>query len=136
MVEFRAALALSAMEPGELVAGRYRLVSFIGRVAMGVLWLARNERLDRQVAVKQLLLDATPAGSPDAQNTEEATARAMREARIAGRLRHPHAIATTRSRAGRPPPPTRPTRHRRPTSRTVRLGSRSSTRGRTATRQR
>ncbi|MCT2581605.1 protein kinase [Actinophytocola sp. S1-96] len=53
---------------------------------MGIVWLARDQRLDRDVAVKQLLID----GSAWAQ---EATARAMREGRIAGRLRHPNAIA-------------------------------------------
>ncbi len=77
------------MEPGDLLAGRYRLLSLIGRGAMGIVWRARDERLDRVVAVKELLLDAA-AGDAKA---EEATARAMREGRIAGRLRHPNAIA-------------------------------------------
>ncbi|MPZ83783.1 MAG: protein kinase [Actinophytocola sp.] len=85
------------MEPGELVAGRYRLESLVGRGAMGIVWLAKDERLDRQVAVKQLLLEAASVGSSgDAESSAEAdevTARAMREARIAGRLRHPNAIA-------------------------------------------
>jgi len=55
---------------------------------MGVVWLAMDERLQRQVAVKQLLLQ--PDLSPRA--TDEARARAMREARIAARLQHPNAI--------------------------------------------
>ena len=74
------------MEPGELIGGRYRLVSLVGRGAMGIVWLARDLQLDREVAVKQLLVD----GSAWA---DEAIARAMREGRIAGRLRHPNAIA-------------------------------------------
>jgi serine/threonine protein kinase len=74
------------VEPGEIVGGRYRLVSRVGRGAMGIVWLARDQRLEREVAVKQLLID----GSAWAQ---EATARAMREGRIAGRLRHQNAIA-------------------------------------------
>ena len=77
------------MEPGDLIAGRYRLESHVGRGAMGIVWLARDERLDRPVAVKQLVLD----GSTTDEKAGEATARAMREARIAGRLRHPNAIA-------------------------------------------
>jgi hypothetical protein len=55
---------------------------------MGVVWQAMDERLQRLVAVKQLLLQ--PELSPRA--TDEARARALREARIAARLQHPNAI--------------------------------------------
>jgi eukaryotic-like serine/threonine-protein kinase len=55
---------------------------------MGVVWQAKDERLQRLVAVKQLLLQ--PELSPRA--TDEARARALREARIAARLHHPNAI--------------------------------------------
>ncbi|MGH3765557.1 MAG: serine/threonine-protein kinase [Pseudonocardiaceae bacterium] len=55
---------------------------------MGVVWQAMDERLQRLVAVKQLLLQ--PELSPRA--TDEARARALREARIAARLHHPNAI--------------------------------------------
>lgn len=81
------------MEEGELVAERYRLASVIGRGAMGVVWLARDERLDRDVAVKQLLIEGSPDRALAEATPEQAAARAMREARIAARLRHPNAIA-------------------------------------------
>jgi len=55
---------------------------------MGVVWQAMDERLQRLVAVKQLLLQ--PERNPQA--TGEAHARALREARIAARLHHPNAI--------------------------------------------
>ncbi|MGX7827492.1 protein kinase domain-containing protein [Actinokineospora sp. 24-640] len=71
-----------------LVAGRYRLGSKIGSGAMGVVWQARDERLQRTVAVKQLL--SQPGLS--AEQAEEARQRAMREGRIAARLSHPNAI--------------------------------------------
>ncbi|HEY6421844.1 MAG TPA: protein kinase [Pseudonocardiaceae bacterium] len=60
----------------------------IGSGGMGVVWQALDERLQRRVAVKQLLLqpDLSPRG------TEEARLRALREARIAARLHHPNAI--------------------------------------------
>ncbi|GLW94829.1 serine/threonine-protein kinase [Actinokineospora globicatena] len=71
-----------------LVAGRYRLGARIGSGAMGVVWQARDERLHRTVAVKQLL--SQPGLSSD--QAEEARQRAMREGRIAARLAHPNAI--------------------------------------------
>ncbi len=75
------------MEPGELVAGRYRVVSVVGRGAMGVVWLARDERLQRAVAIKELRVDN------DGEAAGDAVARTMREGRIGARLRHPNAIA-------------------------------------------
>jgi Protein kinase domain/Cellulose binding domain len=75
-------------DEGELIAGRYRLVSRVGRGSMGVVWRAWDERLDRVVALKQLLLEA----GADEEAAQEANLRAMREARVAARLRHPHAI--------------------------------------------
>ncbi|WP_410565025.1 protein kinase domain-containing protein [Amycolatopsis sp. cmx-4-61] len=75
-------------DAGELIAGRYRLAARIGQGSMGVVWRARDERLDRVVAVKQLDYDAAigPAAG------EQASLRALREARLTARLRHPHAI--------------------------------------------
>ncbi|MDR7302569.1 serine/threonine-protein kinase [Haloactinomyces albus] len=76
-------------DEGRLIAGRYRLYQQIGSGAMGVVWRAVDERLQRTVAVKQLLLQA---GQTDAE-TEEARERSMREGRIAARLQHQNAIA-------------------------------------------
>ncbi|HKN96176.1 MAG TPA: serine/threonine-protein kinase [Pseudonocardiaceae bacterium] len=60
----------------------------IGSGSMGVVWRARDERLERVVAIKQLL--AQPGLGEDQR--EEARRRALREARIAARLHHPNAI--------------------------------------------
>ncbi|SDM71735.1 serine/threonine-protein kinase [Allokutzneria albata] len=78
----------AGIDEGHLIAGHYRLVSKIGSGAMGVVWRARDERLDRMVAVKQLLVQ--PGLS--AEETDNARRRAMREGRIAARLQHPNAI--------------------------------------------
>jgi eukaryotic-like serine/threonine-protein kinase len=71
-----------------LVADRYRLDQRIGTGAMGVVWRAHDERLNRTVAIKELLMQPGLAEA-DAQTARD---RAMREGRIAARLQHPHAI--------------------------------------------
>jgi serine/threonine protein kinase len=76
-------------DEGELIAGRYRLISRLGSGAMGVVWQAQDERLHRTVAIKQLLL---PSGMGHIE-ADEANRRALREGRITARLHHPHAIA-------------------------------------------
>ncbi|GAB2975822.1 serine/threonine protein kinase [Amycolatopsis acidiphila] len=73
---------------GRLIAGRYRLERRIGGGAMGVVWLAKDELLDRTVALKHLLLTA----GLSAEEAEHARKRSSREARIAARLQHRHAI--------------------------------------------
>ncbi|UQS26818.1 serine/threonine protein kinase [Amycolatopsis thermalba] len=70
------------------IAGRYRLQRHIGGGAMGVVWEATDQLLDRTVAVKQLLLP--PRLTPE--EAEQARKRSFREARLAARLQHPHAI--------------------------------------------
>ncbi|MEU4250464.1 protein kinase [Amycolatopsis sp. NPDC026612] len=75
-------------DAGQLIAGRYRLAERIGQGAMGVVWRARDERLDRVVAVKQLDYDAAIGQAA----SDQAALRALREARLTARLRHPHAI--------------------------------------------
>jgi eukaryotic-like serine/threonine-protein kinase len=80
---------MSATDGDRLIAGRYRLISEVGRGAMGVVWLARDERLGRTVAVKEL---RAGVGLSSTQ-MEQSYLRARREARIAASLNHPHAVA-------------------------------------------
>jgi hypothetical protein len=79
----------SLTAPGRLVAGRYRLESQIGGGGMGAVWLARDERLGRMVAVKQVL----SASGATPEEADQQRQRALREGRIAARLSHPHAIS-------------------------------------------
>jgi len=65
--------------------GRYVLESEIGRGAMGVVYLARDPRLNRQVAVKTYSL---PKGLDD-ERLREYHARFLREAQAAASLSHP-----------------------------------------------
>ena len=72
-----------------LVAGGYRLVAELGRGGMGVVWLAEDQLVGRQVAIKEL---RPPLGlSQDERKTH--MVRALQEARSAARVDHPGAVA-------------------------------------------
>jgi serine/threonine protein kinase len=71
-----------------LVAGRYRLHEVVGSGGMGRVWLARDEMLDRDVAVKEFV---PPDWMSEAEK-ERLRDRTLREARSAGRLNHPHVV--------------------------------------------
>ena len=66
------------------VAGRYSLERELGRGGMGVVYLAREVRLDRPVAIKLL----PPTKASDSKLRE----RFLREARTAAKLSHPNVI--------------------------------------------
>jgi serine/threonine-protein kinase len=66
--------------------GRYRVVRELGRGAMGVVYLAEDDSLQRQVAVKTLLLPDDP------QDRKHLEARFRQEAKAAGGLNHPNII--------------------------------------------
>jgi len=66
------------------VAGRYSLERELGRGGMGVVYLAREVRLDRPVAIKLL----PPSMTSDPRLRE----RFLREARTAAKLSHPNVI--------------------------------------------
>jgi eukaryotic-like serine/threonine-protein kinase len=74
--------------PGDLLAGRYRLRTVIGGGAMGVVWLAGDQMLRRDVAVKEVTWPARL----DAAEQESLRRRALRKARTAARLNHPNIV--------------------------------------------
>jgi len=68
----------------EAIASHYAIKKLIGQGGMGLVYLARDKRLDRLVAIKTLL----PQLAADAQVRE----RFLRETRTAGAMSHPNIV--------------------------------------------
>jgi eukaryotic-like serine/threonine-protein kinase len=68
--------------------GRYQLVEEIGRGAMGRVFLGRDPKINRIVAIKAVDL----ANDFDLEESDDAGERFLREAEAAGRLNHPHIV--------------------------------------------
>ena len=75
--------AVRASARSRVVLDRYRLERRLGAGGFGVVWLAFDEKLEREVAVKVIVRDGD----------EPIPARAEREARVAARLNHPGIVA-------------------------------------------
>ena len=68
--------------------GRYLIDSEIGRGAMGMVYLGRDDKIGRTVAIKTMLLPDDLEGSM----RDEVRTRFFREAEAAGRLDHPNIV--------------------------------------------
>ncbi|WP_439586463.1 CHASE2 domain-containing serine/threonine-protein kinase [Hydrogenophaga sp.] len=68
--------------------GRYQVEKELGKGAMGVVYLGRDPKIGRTVAIKTLALSAEFEGA----ELNEARERFFREAETAGRLQHPHIV--------------------------------------------
>ncbi|WP_327396425.1 serine/threonine-protein kinase [Streptomyces phaeochromogenes] len=73
---------------GRLIAGRYRLLGKLGHGGMGTVWRAKDETVDREVAVKE---PRVPDHLPERERAN-VSERMRREARAAARLDHPAVV--------------------------------------------
>src|SRR5687767_6942164 len=66
---------------GAILSGKYRLVRVLGEGGMGAVWHARNEAIDRDVAIKVM--------QPELMRAPEHVRRFFTEAKVCGGIRHP-----------------------------------------------
>src|SRR5215208_6294462 len=83
---------MNTPKPDQLLDDRYRLRRRLGSGGMASVWLARDERLDRDVAIK--LISDTLASDRDYLRRFE------REARVAAKLNHPNLVGIYDFEAG------------------------------------
>ena len=79
---------MKAAQPGDVLAGRYRLRGVIGQGGMGIVWLAGDELLARDVAIKEAIRPA----QFDEADWAVLRERSLREARTAAQLNHPNIV--------------------------------------------
>jgi serine/threonine protein kinase len=72
---------------GEVLDGKYRIEKLLGRGGMGAVYLATHLGTERPVALKII--------APEFMRQDEFVERFKREARAAGRLRHPNVVDVT-----------------------------------------
>jgi eukaryotic-like serine/threonine-protein kinase len=79
---------MSTVHRPRIVADRYRLVQQLGQGGMGRVWLAHDDLLHRDVAIKEIV----PPSGLTAAERQEMRERTLREARAIARLSHPNVV--------------------------------------------
>lgn len=82
LVQMAAVPAEGPLAAGQVVGGRYEVLRFLGRGGAGRAFLAKDELLQREVVLKEVLFDGP----------EEEVA-VLKEARLAAGLHHPNVVA-------------------------------------------
>jgi serine/threonine protein kinase len=77
----------ATLEPGTIIAERYRIDALLGEGGMGKVYSAEHVHMRKQVAIKVL--------HPEMSTTPEVVARFEREAVAAGKITHPNVAAAT-----------------------------------------
>ena len=87
---------MTGMNPGgpqtRLVDGRFELLERLGGGGMGLVWLARDTALDREVALKEVRPADAAMADADPEGTRQMRDRVLREAKALARLQHPNVV--------------------------------------------
>src|SRR5882757_5317138 len=81
---YRRQRCVMALEAGQIIEGKYRIVRLLGEGGMGAVYEGENVRIHRKVAIK--VLHAGVANNPDVVQRFE------REAQAAGRIGSDHIV--------------------------------------------
>ncbi|MBM4377100.1 MAG: serine/threonine protein kinase [Deltaproteobacteria bacterium] len=73
-----------SLKEGDIIHQRYRLLRLIGTGTSGAVWAARNELIDREVALKML--------EPEVMSDKVLLTRFFNEAKAIGRVKHPSIV--------------------------------------------
>jgi serine/threonine-protein kinase len=73
-----------SFSPGKILEGRYSIIKILGHGGMGVVYLARDQNLNRNVAIKTILTNT--------DLSDEILERTKHEGRMLSRLRHPSLV--------------------------------------------
>jgi serine/threonine protein kinase len=73
-----------SLKEGDIIHQRYRLLRLIGTGTSGAVWAARNELIDREVALKML--------EPEVMSDKVLLTRFFNEAKSIGRVKHPSIV--------------------------------------------
>src|SRR5436190_4111795 len=76
--------AISGVAEGDVLAGKFKILTILGAGGMGVVVAAHHIQLDEKVAIKFLL--------PEALGNQEAVTRFAREARAAVKIKSEHVV--------------------------------------------
>lgn len=83
-----------AREPGgRLADGRFELLDRLGSGGMGTVWRARDVRLDREVALKEVRPADPTLYEDNPELAAQLRARVLRESRALARLQHPNVVS-------------------------------------------
>src|SRR4051812_35484705 len=82
---------MTLSEPTGNTIGHYEIERVLGRGAMGTVYLARDQRIGRRVALKMIKVAASLLD--DSDGVIEYHTRLQREAELSGSLSHPNIVA-------------------------------------------